>query len=157
MHIFIIHQKFFKMTKFKSLLAVFVVLSFCLMGFNSAMAVEAPNVSASANKKTFSAGESGVLTVKFKLGKQVKIPKEPEIEITITDGVDGSGLQDYSSNGGDDYLQTPSVKYNFTVPSGAAAGSTITIKGKVKFGYCNSEDGVCKITTKNFTAKVKVK
>lgn len=144
------------MTKIKSLLALFVFSAFCLTGFSSALAVEAPNVSASANKKSFSAGESGVLTVKFKTGAHVKIPKDPEVEITITDGVDGSGLQDYS--GGDDYLKSPaSVKYNFTVPPGAASGSTITIKGKVKFGYCNSDDGVCKITTKNFTAKIKVK
>ena len=144
------------MTKIKSLLALFVFASICLTGFSSAMAVEAPTVSASANKKSFSAGESGVLTLKFKTGAHVKIPKDPEVEITITDGVDGSGLQDYS--GGDDYLTSPaSVKYNFTVPPGAASGSTITIKGKIKFGYCNSDDGVCKITTKKFTAKIKVK
>ena len=146
------------MTKIKSLLGLFVFLSFCLMAFNTAKAVEAPSVSASANKKTYSAGESGVLTLKFKTGAHVKIPKDPEIEITITEGADGTGLQDYSGNGaGDDYLKTPTVKYNFTVPSGAASGSTVTIKGTVKFGYCNSDDGVCKLSTKNFTAKIKVK
>lgn len=146
------------MTKIKSLLALFVFIAICTIGFSSLQAAEAPNVSASANKKSFSAGESGVLTIKFKTGDHVKIPKDPEIEVTITDGVDGNGVQDYSANGtGDDYLKTPQVKYNFTIPSGAASGSTITIKGKVKFGYCNSADGVCKIGTKNFTAKVKVK
>ena len=146
------------MTKIKTLSALFIVLSFCLMGFTSAMAVEAPNVSASANKKTYSAGESGVLTIKFKTSAHVKIPKDPEIEITVTEGAEGSGMQDYSGNGaGDDYLKTPQVKYNFTVPAGATSGSTITIKGKVKFGYCNSSDGICKIGTKNFTAKIKVK
>jgi hypothetical protein len=145
------------MTKIKSLLALFLFSSFCLMGFSTAKAVEAPTVSASANKKTFSAGESGVLTIKFKTGAHVKIPKDPEIEITITDGLEGGAMQDYSG-GSDDYLPSPSqVKYNFSVPSGAASGSTITIKGKVKFGYCNSDDGVCKITTKNFTAKIRVK
>ncbi len=146
------------MTKNKSLLALLVFSFFCLTGFSTANAAEAPAVSASANKKSYSAGESGVLTIKFKISDHVKIPKDPEIEVTITDGIDGNGIQDYSSNGGgDDYLKTPQVKYNFTVPSGAESGSTITIKGKVKFGYCNSEDGVCKIGTKNFTAKVKVK
>lgn len=145
------------MTKIKSLLAIFVVTALCLASFSSAMAAEAPGVSASANKKSYSAGESGVLTIKFKTGAHVKIPKDPEIEITV-EGADGNGLQDYSGNGaGDDYLKSPSVKYNFTVPAGATSGSTITIKGKVKFGYCNSDDGVCKISTKNFTAKIKVK
>ena len=145
------------MTKIKSLLALFVFLSFCFMGFSSAKAVEAPSVSVSANKKAFTAGESGVLTLKFKTTAHVKIPKDPEVEITITDGIEGGALQDYTG-GSDDYLSSPAqVKYNFTVPSGAASGSTITIKGKVKFGYCNSDDGVCKITTKNFTAKIRVK
>jgi hypothetical protein len=145
------------MTKIKSLLALFIVASFFLMSFNSAMAAESPNVSVSANKKTYSPGESGVLTFKFKTGAHVKIPKDPEIEVTL-EGADGSGMQDYSGNGaGDDYLKNPQVKYNFTIPAGATSGSTITIKGKVKFGYCNSDDGVCKIATKNFTAKVRVK
>lgn len=145
------------MTKIKSLLALFVVLSFCLTGFSTAMAAEAPSVSASVNKKSLSAGESGVITIKFKTAAHVKIPKDPEIEVTL-EGADANGMQDYSGNGaGDDYLKNPSVKYNFTVPAGAVSGSTITIKGKVKFGYCNSDDGVCKIATKNFTAKVKVK
>ena len=146
------------MTKNKSLLALFIALSFCLTGLNSAFAADAPIVSATPNKKSYSIGESGVLNISFKTGKHVKIPKDPEIEVTITDGIDGGTMQDYSSNGGgDDYLKTPLVKYNFTIPSGAASGSTITIKGKVKFGYCNSDDGVCKIGTKNFTAKIKVK
>jgi len=145
------------MPKIKTLLALLIFSSICLMGFNSAKAVEAPNVTANANKKSYSAGESGVLTIKFKTKEHVKIPKDPEIEVTISEGVDGNGLQNYTG-GGDDYLSNPAqVKFNFTVPSGAASGSTITIKGKVKFGYCNSDDGVCKIGTKNFTAKIKVK
>ncbi|MBS1513484.1 MAG: hypothetical protein JSS63_00530 [Bacteroidetes bacterium] len=144
------------MTKIKSLLAIFVMAFFCLSALGTANAAEVPGVSASANKKSYTAGESGVLTIKFKTGDHVKIPKDPEIEVTITDGVSGNGLQNVS--GGDDYLSNPAqVKFNFTVPSGAASGSTITIKGKVKFGYCNSDNGVCKIGTKNFTAKIKVK
>lgn len=144
------------MLKIKALLAFLVFSAFCLTGFNSAKAVEAPNVTANSNKKSYSAGESGVLTIKFKTTAHVKIPKDPEIEVTISEGVDGSGLQNYAG-GSDDYLSPAQVKFNFTVPSGAASGSTITIKGKVKFGYCNSDDGVCKIGTKNFTAKIKVK
>ena len=143
------------MTKNKSLLALFIALTFCLTGLNSAFAADAPIVSAVPNKKSYSVGESGTLTINFKTGKKIKIPKDPEIEVTIEDGVSGAGMQDYSGNGaGDDYLKTAHVVYNFTVPQGAHG--TITIHGKVKFGYCNSEDGVCKIATKTFSAKIKI-
>jgi len=142
----------------KPILSVLVLMCFAFTStasFAAASAVEAPSVSASANKKSYAPGESGVLTVKFKVGKNVKIPKDPEVEVSI-EGADGKGLQDYTA-GGDDYISGSVVKYNFTVPAGATSGSTITVKGKVKFGYCNSDDGVCKLATKNFTAKIKVK
>jgi len=142
------------MRHFKSLLSLFVIICF-VFSATAAFAVEAPAVSASANKKSYAPGETGVLTIKFKTGAHVKIPKDPEVEVTL-EGADGNGLQDYTG-GGDDYIAGSKVKYNFTVPSGAVSGSTITVKGKVKFGYCNSDDGVCKLATKNFTAKIKVK
>lgn len=127
------------------------------MGFNLATAQAVPGISASANKKTFSPGESGVLTINFKTGAKVKIPKDPEIIVNLTSSeIEGQGLQDYTGGEGD-YINNSKVKYNFTIPSNAASGSTITISGSVKFGYCSTNDGVCKIATKNFTAKVKVK
>jgi hypothetical protein len=55
------------------------------------------------------------------------------------------------------YINGSKVKYNFTVPKGAASGSTITVSGNVKFGYCTTSDGVCRLANKNFSAKIKVK
>lgn len=117
----------------------------------------APGISASVNKKAFSPGESGVLTISFKTGPKVKIPKDPEIVVTLTTGeIEGQGLQDYTGGDGD-YISNSKVKYNFTVPGNAAGGSTITLSGNVKFGYCSTTDGVCKLANKDFSAKVKVK
>jgi ABC-type Fe3+-hydroxamate transport system substrate-binding protein len=137
------------------LLALVLLNSFS--GYNTLKADGTPSVSASANKKSFSPGESGVLTISFKTGSKVKIPKDPEIVVSLTtDEVEGQGLQDYSGGDGD-YIDNSKVKYNFTVPGGAASGSAITISGSVKFGYCSTTDGVCKLATKNFTAKIKIK
>ncbi|MEO8210540.1 MAG: hypothetical protein ABI840_08255 [bacterium] len=146
------------MNKIKSLpvmLVVFLLTAFGTMNFANAQS--APGVSASPNKKSYSPGESGFLTINFKTGSKVKIPKEPEVVINLTSGdVEAGGLQDYTGGDGD-YINNSKVKYNFTVPAGAASGSALTISGSVKFGYCSTTDGVCKIGTKNFTAKVKVK
>ncbi len=128
-----------------------------ISGINSVNAQAMPGLSVSANKKSFSAGESGVLTLSFKTGKNVKIPKDPEIVVSLESGnIEGQGLQDYSGGEGD-YISNSKVKYNFTIPAGAESGSTITISGNVKFGYCNSSDGVCKMGNKSFSVKVKVK
>jgi len=126
------------------------------MGFNESGS-SAPGVSASANKKSFSPGESGVLNISFKTGSKVKIPKEPGVTMELTSGgIEGNGFQDYSGGDGE-YISNSKVKYNFRVPDNAVSGSTITITGKVKFGYCTVTDGVCKMANQNFTAKIKVK
>ncbi|HMS34256.1 MAG TPA: hypothetical protein PKC91_09225 [Ignavibacteria bacterium] len=137
------------------LLISFVFIPFT--GINIANAKDAPGLSATPNKKSYSPGESGVLTLSFKTGAHVKIPKDPEVTVNLTsEDVMGQGLQDYSGDEGD-YISNSKVKYNFTVPEGAASGSTLTISGTVKFGYCTTSDGVCKLGNRNFTAKIKVK
>lgn len=145
------------MNKVKFLPVLLVIFLLMAFGSNIADAENAPSVWASSNKKSYNPGESGFLTIGFKTGAKVKIPKEPELVISLTsENVEAGGLQDYSGGEGD-YISNSKVKYNFTVPSGAASGSTLTVSGSVKFGYCSTADGVCRITTKNFTAKVKVK
>jgi hypothetical protein len=142
--------------KFLIILLVSVVI-IPFMGINNANAKDAPGISATPNKKSYNPGESGVLTLSFKTGAHVKIPKDPEVTINLTsEDVMGQGLQDYSGDEGD-YISNSKVKYNFTVPEGAERGSTLTISGTVKFGYCTTSDGVCKLGNRNFTAKVKVK
>ena len=137
------------------LLTTAILLPF--IGFSYTFAKDAPAVSATPNKKSYSPGESGVLTLSFKTGSKVKIPKDPEVIVSLTtEDVYGKGLQDYSGGEGD-YISNSKVKYNFTVPDGAASGSTLTISGSVKFGYCTTTDGVCKIGNRDFTAKIKVK
>ncbi len=156
-----------KINKYSAILmAIFIVIPF--MGFNSvsnadkktdkqADKKDAPAIYASPNKKSYSPGESGVLTLTFKTGSKLKIPKDPEVTVSLTsDDVEGQGLQDYSGSDGD-YITNSKVKYNFTVPGGAVSGSTLTISGNVKFGYCSSVDGVCKLGNQTFSAKIKVK
>jgi hypothetical protein len=143
-----------KSSKILLVLAVLFTASFAFAG--SAYSQAVPTVSAKSNKKSYSAGETGTLTISFRTSKNVKIPKEPEITVTSIDGVQGAGMQDYTGGAGD-YLSNNKVKYNFTVPSGLASGTKVKISGKVKFGYCNSDDGVCKIATKDFSATITVK
>ena len=145
-----------KKVKFLIILLAFV-MSIPLVGFDSAEKKGVPSVSASADKKSYSPGESGVIILSFKTGSNVKIPKDPEVTVNLTsDNIEGHGLQDYTGGDGD-YISNSKVKYNFTVPGGAASGSTITITGNVKFGYCSTSDGVCKLGNKDFSAKIKVK
>lgn len=149
-------RKSFKNVRFV-LMLIGIMSLISVFGINSVSAQALPGLSVSANKKSYSPGESGVLTLSFKTGSKVKIPKEPEIVVNLTtDNVNGGGLQDYTGGDGD-YVSNSKVKYNFTIPEGAQSGSTITISGNVKFGYCSSSDGVCKLGNKEFTAKVKVK
>ena len=74
------------MLKIKALLAFLVFSAFCLTGFNSAKAVEAPNVTANSNKSHTQQVKAEFLTIKFKTTAHVKIPKDPEIEVTISEG-----------------------------------------------------------------------
>ena len=150
-----------KLIKIKTLKSIKIILSVLIlipfMAFNITVAKDAPGVSATPNKKSYSPGESGFVTLSFKTGSKVKIPKDPEVIVSLTsEDVYGQGLQDYSGGEGD-YITNSKVKYNFTVPDGAASGTTLTISGSVKFGYCTTTDGVCKIGNRDFTAKIKVK
>ena len=140
---------------FRKSILVVLVLSLFTVITSKTYGQSAPKVSVSVSKRSFNPGESGVLTIKFKTGSQVKIPKEPPIDVSVS-GVNGDGLQDYSGGEGD-YLSNNQVKYNFTVPGDAESGSSITIQGSVKFGYCSTESGVCKIGKQNFSVKIKVK
>jgi ABC-type Fe3+-hydroxamate transport system substrate-binding protein len=135
-----------------------IVLAFAaLTGFTLSGIEEAPGVSAWATKKSYKPGESGTVTIKFKTPAGVKIPKEPEISVNLTgNSVEGKGLQDYTRGAGE-YLSNSTVNYNFLVPKNVKSGSTLTLKGKVKFGYCTTKDGVCRIGTQEFSAKIKVR
>jgi hypothetical protein len=133
------------------------LLAFIVIGAVSenAYSQKMPGVSVSTDKKSYSPGESGVLIINFKTSSGVKVPKEPGVDVTVS-GVEGQGMQDYSGGDGD-YINSSKVKYNFVVPSGATSGTPITIDGSVKFGYCSTSDGVCKMGNKNFSAKIKIK
>ena len=145
-----------KKVKFTIILLA-LVLSIPFTGFDIAGKGGAPSISASPNKKSYSPGESGVITLTFKTGSKVKIPKDPEVTVNITsDNINGKGLQDYTGGDGD-YISNSKVKYNFSVPEGAASGSTITVTGNVRFGYCTTSDGVCKLGNQDFSTKIRVK
>lgn len=114
-----------------------------------------PTVTVSTNKSSYKPGETGTLTIKFKTAKKVIIPVEPEIEVTLnTNEIEGLGLQPVSSQG--EYLNPAQVKYKFKVSSNLAKGSSVTISGSIKFGYCNEDSGICKIGTKTFSKTIKI-
>ncbi len=143
------------MSKFMRLSAFFLAFVAIALVSESAYSQKLPGISVSTDKKSYSPGESGVLTISFKTSSGVKVPKEPGVEVSVS-GVDGQGLQDYTGGEGD-YINSSKVKYNFVVPSGAPSGGQLVIDGSVKFGYCSTSDGVCKMGNKNFSAKIKVK
>lgn len=114
-----------------------------------------PSLEIKANKKSFKPGQSGTLSIKFKVSDNIKIPKEPPIEVTISgDNITGLGLEDYSMGEGE-YLKNPVVKYKFKVENGVTAG-TKEVQVKVKFSYCNYSTGICKFAEKTKTIKIKV-
>ncbi|MCB0721544.1 MAG: hypothetical protein KDC42_04485 [Ignavibacteriae bacterium] len=140
----------------KTLLSLLVLaFSISLISTVDAYSQKKPNLSVWTNKKSYNPGESGVLYIKFKTGSGVKIPKTPNITVNISGGVEGAGMQDYSGNGSGEYLGNNTVKYNFTVPSNASG--KVTISGSVKFGYCSSVDGVCKIGKSTFSRNISIK
>jgi len=146
------------MLKKLALLMIIAVLAITFTDLASSYAQTAPKITITVSKKSFNPGESGVLTIKFKPGEGVKIPKEPLIVVTMTgNGVEGTGLQDYSGAPGGDYFTTPVIKYDFKVNRDAISGTTIITQVKIKFGYCSSENGVCKIGNSTKTVKIKVK
>ncbi len=143
--------------KIRVLALILVIGFFAVMMQNDASAQSAPTVKVTVAKKSYKPGTTGTLIIKFKHGSKVKIPKEPPIEVSITgDGVTGQGVKDYSGGDGD-YLTSSQIKYNFKVNGNVESGTTISVSGTVKFGYCSTDSGICKIATKNFTVSVKVK
>jgi hypothetical protein len=145
------------MMKLKFFIVMLLIGIFGLLSASDYAAAQTPDLKVTVSKKSFKPGDSGKLVIKFKHGPKVKIPKEPPIEVSISgDGIIGQGVQDYSGGEGD-YISNSQIKYNFKVSENAASGTTITITGTVKFGYCSTESGICKIGTKNFTVTVKVK
>lgn len=147
-------MKYIKKTAF--FIAVLMIIPFMGMNISNTNS-SAPGVSANVNKKSYSPGETGIITLTFKTGSKVKIPKEPGVTMDLTTGeIEGVGFQDYSGGDGE-YISNSKVKYEFRVPDNAASGSTINVTGNVKFGYCTVSDGVCKMANQKFSTKVKVK
>lgn len=135
---------------------VFTVLLVVLAAFlMSSVSYAQPSVTVTASKKSFKPGDTGFLIIKFK-GSKIKIPKEPPIDVTINgDNIIAQGLQDYSGGSGD-YIDSKQVKFKFRISENAPSG-TISVSGNIKFGYCSSDSGICKLGNKSFNAKVKVK
>jgi len=138
-------------------LAFLLIIGFFAVMLQDVSAQSAPTLKVTVAKKSYKPGQTGTLIIKFKHGTKVKIPKEPPIEVSISgDGVTGQGVQDYSGGEGD-YINDSQIKYTFKISGSAESGSTIAISGTVKFGYCSTETGTCKMTSKSFTVNVKVK
>lgn len=139
-----------------SALVFLIVIAFVFTAFTESFGQTTPTVSVKLNKKSYKPGESGFITIKFKTAKTVKIPAEPEIEVTLNgSNIESIGLQAPNVSG--EYLSPAQVKYKFKVSDNASAGNNISVTGTVKFGYCNADSGICKIATKNISFTVKVK
>ena len=139
-----------------SLLVFLVATAFVFTTFADSYSQATPTVSVKLNKKSYKPGDTGFITIKFKTAKTVKIPVEPEIEVSLSgSNIESLGLQTANSSG--EYLSPAQVKYKFKVSGNATAGTNIDVTGTVKFGYCNADSGICKIATKNISFKVKVK
>jgi len=143
--------------KITKIFSLFLIGLFSVMLLSDiASAQSAPTVRVTGPKKTLRQGGTSFVTIKFVTGPKVKVPKEPPIEVSLTgEGITGTGVQDYSGGEGD-YISGSQIKYNFKVNSDAPSGN-ITVNGTVKFPYCSTETGTCKITTKSFSFTVKVK
>jgi hypothetical protein len=146
------------MLKKTSLFLFIAALALTFSGLTKLYSQTIPTITLSVNKKSYKPGDEGVITIKFKPAGGTKIPKEPQIEVTLTgDGVVGNGLQDYSGDPDGDYLSSNVIKYNFTVTSDAPSGDVVNAKVKIKFGYCSSESGICKIGNVTKSVKIKIK
>lgn len=144
------------MTK-KLFIAALILTVFAAFSINNSVnAQSSPTLNVSVSKSV-KPGGVGTLTIKFKHGPKVKIPGEPPIEITLNgEGITAQGDPIFSTDA-EGYIKNSKVSYKFKVSSSAQSGSTISISGKVKFGYCSTESGVCKFGDQNFTVSVKVK
>lgn len=136
-----------------------LVITLTVLSLNNAFSYSAapgvPKVTASANQKSYSPGETGYFTLHFKTTDHVKIPKDPNVIVTVN-GVSNDGIEDYSGEPGD-YINSGKVKVKFTVPSDAVSGSKIKVNGAVKFGYCSTDDGTCRLAKKEYSFNIKVK
>lgn len=138
-------------------------LSVLILGFiavfsanTSVYAQSSPTLSVSVSKSV-KPGGVGTLTIKFKHGSKVKIPSEPTIEITLNGaGITPQGDPSFTTDA-EGYINNSKLTYKFNVNSDVQSGSTISLSGRVKFGYCSTETGVCKFGDQNFTVSVKVK
>jgi hypothetical protein len=142
----------------KRILAVVLLVSFfaVLSLSNLASAQSSPTLKVSVSKSV-KPGGTGTLTIKFKHGNKVKIPQEPAIEVSISgDGITGSGDPTFSADE-EGYIINSTIKYKFKVSGNATSGSTVQISGTVKFGYCSTETGTCKMGNQSFTVSVKIK
>ncbi|MGB9696268.1 MAG: hypothetical protein ACP5P3_03315 [Ignavibacteria bacterium] len=137
--------------KVRFLIILLINLLFAIQLF----AQNTPSIEIKANKKSFKPGQNGTLSIKFKVSDNIKIPKEPQIEVTITgNNITGLGLEDYTKGEGE-YLKNPVIKYKFKIENGATAG-TKEVQVKIKFSYCNYNTGICKFAEKTKTVKIKV-
>lgn len=141
------------MLKKSFLISVIFAFALSFLAFSNADSQTLPKISVKTNKKSYKPGESGILTIKFKTASDVKIPTEPQVEVTLS-GVTGGSLQGYP---GGEYIESKQVKYSFTVGNDAESGSSVNITGSVKFGYCDSGSGICKIGNQKFSVKIKIK
>jgi len=142
----------------KRILAVVLLIGFfaVLSMSNTASAQSSPTLKVSVTKSV-KPGGTGTLTIKFKHGNKVKIPQEPAIEVSISgDGITGTGSPIFSAND-EGYITNSTIKYKFKVSGNATSGSTVQISGTVKFGYCSTETGTCKMGNQSFTTSVKIK
>ena len=142
----------------KRILAVVLLIGFfaVLSMSNTASARSSPTLKVSVTKSV-KPGGTGTLTIKFKHGNKVKIPQEPAIEVSISgDGITGTGSPIFSAND-EGYITNSTIKYKFKVSGNATSGSTVQISGTVKFGYCSTETGTCKMGNQSFTTSVKIK
>ena len=141
------------MLKKSFLISVIFAFALSFLAFSNADSQTLPKISVKTNKKSYKPGESGILTIKFKTVSDVKIPTEPQVEVTLN-GVTGGSLQGYP---GSEYIESKIVKYSFTVGNDVESGSYVDITGSVKFGYCDSGSGICKIGNQKFSVKIKIK
>jgi hypothetical protein len=141
----------------KRILAVVLLISFfAVFSISNSASAQTPTLKVSVSKSV-KPGGVGTLTIKFKHGPKVKIPQEPAIEVSINgDGITGTGNPTFTAND-DGYINNSTIKYKFKVSSNATSGSSIQISGTVKFGYCSTETGTCKMGNQSFTATVKIK
>ncbi len=142
----------------KRILAVVLLVSFFAVFAlsDSAFAQSSPTLKVSVTKAV-KPGGIGTLTIKFKHGPKVKIPQEPAIEISLSgDGITSVGELTFKTDD-DGYIINSTIKQKFKVSSNATSGSTIQISGTVKFGYCSTATGTCKMGNQSFTVSVIVK